>query len=81
VVLAVEPLSMPSFHRGLEGKGNEILFCAGMYADSNYYLAVGDTRLIFQEKVVFEECKIRGNCEVNLTKIDKNNDLKNGIGI
>jgi hypothetical protein len=52
-----------------------------MYADSNDYLAVGDTRLIFQEKVVFEECKIRGNCEVNLTKIDKNNDLKNGIGI
>jgi hypothetical protein len=53
VVLTVELLSMPALQIGLEGKGEKILICTSMYADSADYLRLGDTRLILQEKVVF----------------------------
>jgi hypothetical protein len=44
---------MPALQIGLEGKGEKILICTSMYADSADYLRLGDTRLILQEEVVF----------------------------
>jgi hypothetical protein len=44
-------------------------------------LTVGSTRLIFQEEIVFEKVKIRRDCKVNLTGMDENGNLEDGIEI
>jgi hypothetical protein len=42
---------------------------------------VDNIQLILQEEIIFEKRKIRRDCEVSLTEMHKNGDLKNGIGI
>jgi hypothetical protein len=49
------------------------------YAPNNLW--IGGTRLILQEEVVFEERKVRRNPKENLTKMDKNDNLKNRVRI
>jgi hypothetical protein len=44
-------------------------------------LAVSGTWLVFQEKVVLEQGKIRWNAKKCFTEIDKDGDLKNGIRV
>jgi hypothetical protein len=58
VVLVVEPLSMPPFHRSFEGELQKVIICASLEAESADYLVLCGTRLIFQEEVVFQKGKI-----------------------
>jgi hypothetical protein len=60
VVFTMEPLAIPALQIGLERKGEEILIGVSLYTNSANYLAVGGTRLILQEEIVFEKCEIRG---------------------
>jgi hypothetical protein len=58
MVLTVEPLSMPPFQRCFEGV-EKVSVCTSLEADSAEYLVLYDTRLVFQEKLIFEEGKSR----------------------
>jgi hypothetical protein len=49
------------------------------YAPNN--LPVGGTRLVLQEEVIFKKRKVRRNPEENLTKMDENGNLKNGVRV
>jgi hypothetical protein len=44
-------------------------------------LSVSGTQFILQEKLVFEERKVRRNPEENHTKMDENDDLNNRVRI
>jgi hypothetical protein len=81
VVLAVEPWPMPTTKGSLHQKVKE----AGARADLETHvpdnLAVSDARLIFQEKVVFEQWEIRQNAKKCFAKMDEDGDLKNGIRV
>jgi DNA-binding transcriptional regulator PaaX len=79
MTLAIEPCPVPSPKRTFEGKIEEAITGAGLeiYAPNN--LSVGGTWLVLQEDIVFEKRKVRRNLEENLTKMNKNGDLKNGV--
>jgi hypothetical protein len=49
MVFTIEPLSVPSFEGGLQRKRKEILVGSGLDANSDDYLAVSDTRMVFQK--------------------------------
>jgi hypothetical protein len=44
-------------------------------------LSVSGARLVFQEKIFLEQGKIRGNSKKWFIEMDKDINLKNGIGI
>jgi hypothetical protein len=52
-----------------------------LYTDFTDYLVVGNTQLILQKEIIFEEHEIKRDCEVSLTEMDEISDLNNGIGI
>jgi hypothetical protein len=81
MVLAVEPHPTPSlkgsFHRKVEEAGTRVRL--ETHAPNN--LAVSGTRLVFQEKVILEQRKIRRNAEKCFAEMDEDYDLKNGIRV
>jgi hypothetical protein len=81
VILAIEPLGMPTLERSLKREGKEIPVCPGLNADSADHLAVGGTQLIFEEEIIFEKRETRKDGEVNLADMDENRNPKNGVGI
>jgi hypothetical protein len=78
MVLIIEPCSMSSPERIFQGKIKETSTRAGMeaYAPSNF--SVGNTRLVFQEEVVFEQWEAWRNPKVSFAEMDKDGDLENG---
>jgi hypothetical protein len=81
VVLAVEPRPMPSLKRSFHQKVKEASTRAGLETHPSDNLAVSSARLILQEEVIFEQRKVRGNAKKCLAKMDKDNDLKNGVRV
>jgi hypothetical protein len=54
MVLAIEPLLVLAFERCFHGNDDEVLLWASLNANANHHLALGGTRLVFQEKIVHE---------------------------
>jgi hypothetical protein len=79
VVLAVEPRFVPSPEGSLHRKLKEGGTRPGLETRTIDNLAVSSARLVFQEEVISEQTKIRGNAKKCLTKMDKDDDLENGI--
>jgi hypothetical protein len=71
------PLPKRSFQVDIEEASTRI----GLetYAPNN--LPVGGTRLVLQEEIVLEKREVRRNPKENLTKMDENYDLKNGVRV
>jgi hypothetical protein len=61
VVLTVEPYSMSSPKRSLHGKVKETGARVGLMTHGSNELLISGARLIFQEKIVPEQGKDRGN--------------------
>jgi hypothetical protein len=81
VVLTLEPCSVPSpkgsFHQKFKEAGER----AGLETHTSDNLAVSDAQLVFQEEVIFEQRKIRGNAKKCLIKMDKDGDLEGQIRV
>jgi hypothetical protein len=54
---------------------------AGLETHAPDNLAVIGTRLVFQEKIILEQRKIKWNAKKCFTEMDEDSDLKNGVGI
>jgi hypothetical protein len=52
-----------------------------LHADSNNYLALSSTWLVFQEKIVLEESKMGEYSKVNLAEMDEDDNMKNGVRV
>jgi hypothetical protein len=63
VVLIVEPCHVPSLNRSLHWNVKEAGARAGLETHTPDNLAISSTRLIFQEKVILEQRKIRRNAK------------------
>jgi hypothetical protein len=61
IILIVELCPAPSPKRGLHGELKEADVRAGLKAHTPNNLSVSDTRLVFQEKVIFEQREVRRN--------------------
>jgi hypothetical protein len=61
VVLIVEPHPMSSPKRGLYGEFKKVDASAGLKTHYPNNLSVSGTQLIFQEKIILEQWKIRRN--------------------
>jgi hypothetical protein len=81
MILAVEPRPMPTLERSLHRKINELGARMGVKTETPNDLTVSGTWLIFQEKVILEQGKIRRDSKKSFVKVDENGDLKNRIGI
>jgi hypothetical protein len=81
MVLAVEPCPVPSSKGRLHWMVNEASTRAGLETHALDNLSVSGTRLVFQEKVILEQRKIRRNAKKCFIEMDEDGDLKNGIGI
>jgi hypothetical protein len=81
MVLIVEPRPVPSPKGSLQRKVKESSARAGLETHALDNLAVSGTRLLFQEKIILEQRKIRRNAKKSFVEMDKEVDLKNGIGI
>jgi hypothetical protein len=81
VVLTIEPCPVPSPNGRLHQKVKEVGTRAGLETHGPDNRAVSGTRLVFQEKVIFEQRKIRRNAKKCFAKMNKDGDLKNRIGI
>jgi hypothetical protein len=81
MVLAVEPHSVPSSKGILHWKVQEASVRAGLKTHTSVNLAISGAPLIFQEKVILEQRKIRRNTKKCLTKMDTDCDLENGIRV
>jgi hypothetical protein len=55
------------------------VICTGLQADFADCLVFRGTRLVLQEKIGLEESETRENFEVNIAKMNKNNDLKDRV--
>jgi hypothetical protein len=55
------------------------VICTGLQADFADCLVFRGTRLVLQEKIGLEESETRANFEVNIAKMNKNNDLKDRV--
>jgi hypothetical protein len=53
----------------------------GLEAHPSDNLAINSTQLIFQEEIILEQRKVRGNDKKCLAKMDKDGDLKNRVRI
>jgi hypothetical protein len=54
---------------------------AGLETHTSDNLAVSGVRLVFKEKVILEQRKIRRNAKKCITKMDEDSNLENGIRI
>jgi hypothetical protein len=60
MVFTVKPLGMLPSQGSFEGKVKIVAVRASLKADSPDDLAVSTTRMVLQEEIVLEECKIAG---------------------
>jgi hypothetical protein len=81
MVLAVEPCHVPSLKGSFHRKVKEASVRVGLETHSSDNLAVSDAQLVFQEKVILEQRKIRRNTKKCLTKMDEDGNLENGIRV
>jgi hypothetical protein len=81
MILAVEPCPVPSPKRSLHRKIKEAGVRAGLKTHNPDNLTVSGTQLIFQEKIILEQGKIRSGSKKSFAKMDEDGDLKNQIGI
>jgi hypothetical protein len=81
VVLTVEQRPMPSLKESFHQKVKEADTRVGLEAHPSDNLAINSTQLIFQEEIILEQRKVRGNYKKCLTKMDKDGDLKNRVRI
>jgi hypothetical protein len=81
MVLTVEPCPVPSLTGSLHRKVKEAITKAGLETNAPNNLGVSGTRLVLQEKVILEQRKVRMNDEKWFVEMDKDDNLKNGIGI
>jgi hypothetical protein len=76
IVLSIKPWSVPTLRGGFEGNVKGITVCRCLKVDASDYFTFRTTHLILQKEVVLEKCEMGQNSEVNLTKMDKDSDLK-----
>jgi hypothetical protein len=81
MVLVIEPYHVPPPKRSLHRKVKEAGARAGLETHAPNNLTDSGTWLVFQEKVILEQRKIRRNSRECYTKMDEDDDLKNEIGI
>jgi hypothetical protein len=81
MILVVESCPVPSLKRSLHRKIKEVSARAGLKTHTPDDLTVSGTQLIFQEKVILEQGKIRRDSKKSFTKMDEDDDLKNRIRI
>jgi hypothetical protein len=81
MVLVVEPCLVPSPKGSLHQKVKEAGTRAGLETHAPNNLTISGTRLVFQEKVILQQRKIRRNAKKCFTEMDEDGDLKNGHGI
>jgi hypothetical protein len=81
MVLAIEPCPMPSLQGSFQSKVQKDGVRAGLktYAPDDFL--VRSARLILQEKVVFEQRKVRTNSSEGFAKMNKDDDLKDGTRV
>jgi hypothetical protein len=72
---------VPSPKGSLHQKVKEAGMRTGLETHAPDNLAVSDTWLVFQEKVVLKQGKIRWNAKKCFTEMDEDGDLKNGIRV
>jgi hypothetical protein len=66
----------------LRGGGvDKVVVCTSLEAESTDYLALCGTRLVFQEKVIFEMAKMMQNPVIDFAKMDENDNLEDGIRV
>jgi hypothetical protein len=75
MVFIVKPCLVPSLERSLHRKVKE---STRTYSNN---LSVGGAWLVFQKEVIFKQRKIRRNPKEVLTKMHKDNNLEDRIGI
>jgi hypothetical protein len=78
--MSLEPCPVPSPKRSLHRKIKEARARSGLKTHTPNDLTVSDTRLIFQEKLILEQEKIKRDSKKSSAKMDKDGDLKNQIG-
>jgi hypothetical protein len=81
MVLTVEPCSVPSSERIFQGEIKKTSTRAGLKAYASYNFSICCARLVFQEEVVFEQGEVWRNPKISLTKMDKDDDLKNRVRV
>jgi hypothetical protein len=81
MVLTLEPCLVPSPKGSLHRMVKEASTRVGLETHAPNNLVVSGTWLVFQEKVVLEQRKIRRNAEKCFVKMDKDDDLENGIRV
>jgi hypothetical protein len=72
---------MPTLERCFQWDIEETMVWTSLDADTADVWSVGGARLIFQEKIVFDEREIRKDSGIRLTQVDKDDNLKNQDGI
>jgi hypothetical protein len=72
---------MPTLERCFQWDIEETMVWTSLDADTADVWSVGGARLIFQEKIVFDEREIRKDNGIRLTQVDKDDNLKNQDGI
>jgi hypothetical protein len=81
VVLIVEPCHVPSLKGSFHWKVREAGMRVGLNTHPSDNLVVSSARLIFHEEVILEQRKVRGNAKKFFMKMDKDDDLKNGVRV
>jgi hypothetical protein len=79
MVFIVEPCPVPSLKRSLHRQIKEAGERVGLKTHTPNNHMVGGTRLIFQEKVILEQRKIRRDSKKGFVKMDEDDNLKNRI--
>jgi hypothetical protein len=81
MVLAIEPMLVPTLERSLQGKVEEEIVRTGLNPNTAYHLALGGVGLIFQKEIMFEQGKVWEDGKISFTKMNKKCYLKNEIRI
>jgi hypothetical protein len=81
MVLTVEPRHVPSLKVCFHRKDKEADTRAGLETHPSDNLAISGARLVFQEEVIFEQGKVRGNAKKCFAKMDKDSDFKNRVRV
>jgi hypothetical protein len=77
MVFSVEPCPMPSLKRSLHRKIMEVGAWVDLKTHTLNNLTISGAQLIFQEKVILEQRKIRRDSKNGFTKMDEVGNLKN----
>jgi hypothetical protein len=81
MILTIEPCPVPSVKGGFQVKFQNTSTGAGLKTHAPNNLSVGGTWLVFQEEITLKQRETRRNSEKSFTEVDRNNDLKNRVGI